>query len=90
MQDELTDTEDKISFVRTSYNDYVLDYNNAVQTWPGNVFAGWFHFQKADFFQAPPEAQEPVKVNFDDVNAPDQGKQTAPKRTGKRSTKKKP
>jgi len=68
LQQQLTDTEDKISFVRTSYNDYVLDYNNAIQTFPGNVFANSFHFVKADFFQAPPEAQEPVKVNFDDVN----------------------
>lgn len=74
LQDELTDTEDKISFVRTSYNDYVLDYNNALQTFPGNVFAGWFHFKKADFFQAPSgeNVQEPVKVNFDDVNTPQQ------------------
>lgn len=69
LQDELTDTEDKISFVRTSYNDYVLDYNNAIQTWPGKVFADWFHFAKSDFFKAPAEAAEPVKVNFDDVNA---------------------
>ncbi|MDE1870744.1 MAG: LemA family protein [Candidatus Micrarchaeota archaeon] len=70
LQDELTDTEDKISFVRTSYNDYVLDYNNAIQTFPGSVFASSFHFQKAEFFQAPAEAAEPVQVNFDDVNAP--------------------
>ncbi len=68
LQGELTDTEDKISFVRTSYNDYVLDFNNAIQTFPGNVFASSFHFQKAEFFQAPAEAAEPVKVNFDDVN----------------------
>lgn len=68
LQDELTDTEDKISFVRTSYNDYVLDYNNAIQTFPGNVFANSFNFKKADFFQAPPEAAQPVQVNFDDVN----------------------
>ncbi len=68
LQDELTDTEDKISFVRTSYNDYVLDYNNSLQTFPGNMFAKRFHFQKTDFFKTPKEAEEPVKVNFDDVN----------------------
>lgn len=69
LQDELTDTEDKISFVRTSYNDYVLDYNNALQTFPGNMFAGTFNFKKADFFQAPAgeNVQEPVKVDFSDV-----------------------
>jgi LemA protein len=64
LQDELENTENKISFVRTSYNDYVLDYNNAIQQFPGNVFAGPFGFKKSDFFQAPEEAQEPVKVDL--------------------------
>ena len=86
LQDELTDTEDKISFVRTSYNDYVLDYNNAMQTFPGNLFSSAFHFKKADFFQAPSGETEPVQVNFDDVNGTQgqqagaaQGKGSAPK-----------
>lgn len=73
LQDQLTNTEDKIAFVRTSYNDYVLDFNNAVQQFPGMIFANMFGFKKADFFQAPEEAKEPVKVNFDDVNAPGPG-----------------
>jgi LemA protein len=77
LQDELTDTENKISYVRTSYNDYVLDYNNALQTFPGNVFANDFHFEKATFFQAPDEEKQVVKVNFDDVNAPAAKTQTA-------------
>ena len=68
LQQELEVTEDKIAFVRTSYNDYVLDYNNAIQTFPGNVFAGTFHFARQEFFQAPPEADEPVKVDFGDLN----------------------
>ncbi len=71
LQDELTDTENKISYVRTSFNDYVLDYNNAVQTFPGNIFASWFHFQKDDFFQAPEQEKEPVKVDFSDMSQPD-------------------
>jgi len=92
LQDELTDTEDKISFVRTSYNDYVLDYNNALQTFPGNIFASKFNFQKADFFKAPDEAQEPVKVNFDDVNGPSAGSDAPNVSTGsaKKSSGKKP
>ncbi len=73
LQTALEDTEDKIAFVRTSYNDYVLDYNNAIQQFPGNVFAGMFHFARQDFFQAPPEAAEPVKVDFSDLNAPSGG-----------------
>ena len=73
LQQELENTENKISFVRTSYNDYVLDYNNAIQQFPGMFFASMFHFAKADFFQAPDEAKEPVKVNLDIGNdAPQQ------------------
>jgi LemA protein len=93
LQEALVDTENRISFVRTSYNDYVLDYNNALQTFPGNVFANNFHFEKADFFKAPDEANEPVKVNFDDVNGPsgadqDQNAEKSNAQTGKTDAKK--
>ena len=64
LQDELENTENKISFVRTSYNDYVLDYNNAIQQFPGNFFAGTFGFAKSDFFQAPEGEKEVVKVDL--------------------------
>jgi LemA protein len=64
LQDELENTEDKISFVRTSYNDYVLDYNNAIQQFPGNMFASSFGFTKNDFFQAPEGEREAVKVDL--------------------------
>ncbi|VVB76911.1 LemA family protein [uncultured archaeon] len=68
LQDELENTEDKISFVRTSYNDYVLDYNNALQQFPGNVLAGPFNFKPAEFFQTESEAEkQPVKVDFSDM-----------------------
>jgi LemA protein len=68
LQDQLSDTEDKISFVRTSYNDYVLDYNNAIQQFPGNVLSGMMNFKKADFFQTADEAErQPVKVDFSDL-----------------------
>ncbi len=84
LQEQLEDTEDKIAFVRTSYNDYVLDYNNAIQEMPGMFFANMFGFQKMDFFKAPEEAaQQPVKVNFDDVNAPSQPTQPKPPATKK-------
>lgn len=71
LQEQLEDTEDKIAFVRTSYNDYVLDFNNAMQTFPGNYFARRFGFTVAGFFQTPDGQKAPVKVDFDDVNAPD-------------------
>src|SRR5690348_4574778 len=70
LQDQLETTEDKISFVRTSYNDYVLDYNNALQQFPGNFLSGIFNFTKAEFFQTPNGEREPVKVNFDDEESP--------------------
>jgi LemA protein len=82
LQQELENTENRISFVRTSYNDYVLDYNNAIQQFPGNVFANMFGFKRQDFFQAPAEAQEPVKVSFSDQDtgaAPGASMPSAPK-----------
>ncbi len=69
-QTTLEDTEDKIAFVRTSYNDYVLDYNNAIQQFPGAVFAPMFNFHRQDFFQTPEEQREPVTVDFSDSSAP--------------------
>jgi LemA protein len=71
LQDELENTEDKISFVRTSYNDYVLEYNNAIQQFPGNVFASSFGFTKIDFFQAPEGERDAVKVDLTSDTATD-------------------
>ena len=87
LQLQLTDTEDKIAFVRTSYNDYVLDYNNAIQQFPGNVFAGTFHFARQDFFQAPEGEKEPVKVDFSDLNAPAASPKTAAGASGSPSAR---
>ncbi len=72
LQSQLESTEDKIAFVRTSYNDYVLDYNNAIQQFPGLFFANMFGFKRQDFFQTPEEERGAVRVNFDDVNGPSQ------------------
>jgi len=78
LQTELENTEDRISFVRTSYNDYVLDYNNAIQTFPGNVFANSFKFVKMDYFQTPEEQKQPVKVDFSDMGSSPQQSKPAP------------
>jgi LemA protein len=77
LQDQLEGTEDKISYVRTSYNDYVLDYNNAMQTFPGNVFANAFGFKPDDYFKAQDSEKEPVKVDFSDLSGSDQSDQQA-------------
>jgi LemA protein len=84
LQDQLTDTENKISFVRTSYNDYVLDYNNAVQSFPGSVFASTFHFaDKMDFFQAVGDEKNPVKVDFSGLDQQPGSQAPAPKAQAK-------
>ncbi len=83
LQTTLEDTEDKISFVRTSYNDYVLDYNNAIQQFPGNMFASTFNFQKQDFFTAPDDEKEPVNVDFGDQGGPSGNDSPAPAKAPK-------
>ncbi len=80
LQDQLEGTEDKISYVRTSYNDYVLDYNNALQQFPGNVFASAFGFKPTDYFKVTSEAEkEPVKVDFNDLSDSDASQKGADK-----------
>ncbi|MFN8035941.1 MAG: LemA family protein [Acidimicrobiia bacterium] len=64
LQEELTSTEDRVAYARQFYNDSVLGYNTRIQTFPRNVLAGMFHFTKREFFEAEPEAEGPVKVQF--------------------------
>jgi LemA protein len=64
LQEQLTTTENQISFSRQHYNATVLDFNNGIQTFPSNVFAGMFGFTKRDFFEAEPEATEVPQVNL--------------------------
>lgn len=64
LQEELSGTESKIAFARQFYNDSVLKYNTAIQSFPGNVFAGVFGFGERQYFEAEPESRGPVKVEF--------------------------
>lgn len=65
LQDELTDTEDKIQASRRFYNANVRDLNIAIQTFPTNIIANMFHFQKKELFGLKESAaKEPVKVDF--------------------------
>src|SRR5688572_9293849 len=52
-QDELSHTENKISFARQAYNDAVLDYNNAIETFPGNLIAGMTGRREKGMLQVP-------------------------------------
>jgi len=64
LQATLEDTENKVSYARQSYNDCVLNYNNAIQTFPGVIFAGIFQFKPRTGFEASNESCQAPKVQF--------------------------
>lgn len=64
LQEELTATENKIAFSRQFYNDVVMDYNATIQKFPQNIVASMFNFKSREFFEAPAEEREAVKVKF--------------------------
>jgi LemA protein len=65
LQEELTSTENKISFSRQNYNDQVLFYNNKIQMFPSNIVAGMFTFTEEEFFEIEDEKEKEVpKVSF--------------------------
>ena len=65
LQNELTDTEDKIQAARRFYNTNVRDLNIKVESFPANMIASSFGFKQMELFQTANDAErEPVKVNF--------------------------
>jgi LemA protein len=65
LQEELTSTENKISFSRQYYNDSVLRLNNQTQMFPSNIVASMTGFQAAEFFEVTvAEEREAPKVSF--------------------------
>ncbi len=64
LQEELAGTENKISYVRTAYNDSVLSYDNAIEMFPSNVFANLFGFKPKEYFQTDETERKNVKVKF--------------------------
>ncbi len=64
LQNNLKETEDKISYARQFYNDAVLKYKNKLEMFPSNIVAGLFHFQKEAFFEATEAEKEVPKVQF--------------------------
>jgi LemA protein len=65
LQEELTSTENKISFSRQFYNDSVLTYNNKTQMFPSNIVAGVTGFKEGEFFEVEAEAERAApKVSF--------------------------
>jgi LemA protein len=64
LQEELTATEDKVSYARQFYNDTVRNYNTKIQSIPANIIAGAFHFEEREYFEADDESRGPVRVSF--------------------------
>ncbi len=65
LQEELTSTENKISYSRQSYNDQVLFFNNKIQMFPSNIVAGMFNFTESEFFELEDVKEKEVpKVSF--------------------------
>ncbi len=65
LQEELTSTENKISFARQYYNDSVLRYNNQIQMFPSNMVANMTGFKAGEFFEVKAaEEREAPKVSF--------------------------
>ncbi|MEK7478205.1 MAG: LemA family protein [Patescibacteria group bacterium] len=64
LQDELSDTENKVQASRRFYNGNVRDLNISLDSFPGNFLAKMFSFAKREFFQADEGDKEPVQVKF--------------------------
>ena len=66
LQEELRNTENKISFSRQFYNDSVTIYNTKLEVFPSNIIASMFHFKVEQLFQVDSDdARKNVKVSFD-------------------------
>jgi LemA protein len=64
LQEQLTTTENQISFARQHYNATVLDYNTSVATFPNVLLSGPLGFSKREFFDAEPEAEQVPQVDL--------------------------
>lgn len=64
LQQELTDTEDKVAYSRQFYNSNVTDFNTKVATFPSSIIANMFGFKPFEFFTASDEDRKKVDVKF--------------------------
>ena len=67
LQGEITTTEGQIATARQIFNDTVLNYNNAIQTFPGVVIAGPFGFKQREFLEMEEAARAVPQVDFKDM-----------------------
>ena len=65
LSEELTTTENKVAFARQAYNDSVMNYNTLRESFPNNLFAGWFNFGPAELLEIEDETKREVpQVSF--------------------------
>ncbi len=64
LQEELVGTENKVSYARQNYNDTVMLYNTKRESFPSNIIASMFGFEKKDLFETDKKEREPVRVSF--------------------------
>lgn len=64
LQNSLKEVEDKIAYARQFYNDIVMKYKDAIQTFPTVLIAGMLGFKEEQFFEASDEEKQNVKVQF--------------------------
>ncbi len=64
LQEKLAGIEQKIAYARQFYNDSVMSFNTAIQSFPANMLAGIFGFTPREYFEANPEAAEAPKIQF--------------------------
>lgn len=64
LQEELSDTENKISYSRQFYNTNVLSYNTKLKTFPAMYIAKQFNFKEEEFFETDKSSKAPVDVEF--------------------------
>ena len=65
LSEELTTTENKVSFARQAFNDAVMDFNNSVEQFPNNFISGSFGFKTAEMLEIEDEAKrETPQVSF--------------------------
>lgn len=65
LMDELSQTENKVSFSRQSFNDSVMQYNTLREQFPSNIVANFYGFSAAELLKLEePAAKKPVKVSF--------------------------
>lgn len=64
LQDELSGTENRIATARNDYNEAAKSYNTKIQTFPSNIIAGMFNFEKAAYFEADESSKTVPVVDF--------------------------